>query len=54
MGLLDHLGQVLREDASVDGRGFEASVAEELLHVAHVGAALNEVRGVGVPEDVAA
>jgi hypothetical protein len=48
MRLLDHLSEILGKDARVDGRGLDRAVAEELLDVAHAGATLNEMRGVGM------
>ncbi len=48
----DHPPQVADRDAGVDGRRLHGAVAEQLLHVADVGAAAHELRRVGVPERV--
>jgi len=52
MGAGDGCLQVARLDASVDRGGVEAGVTEELLDVTDVGAALQQMRGAGMPQIV--
>ncbi len=48
----DHPPQVADRDAGVDGRRLHGAVAEQLLHVADVSAAADELRRGGVPKRV--
>src|SRR5687768_18413055 len=52
--LVVDLDELLHGDVRVDLGGGEAGVAEELLYVAEVGAAVEEVRGEGVAQGVRA
>ena len=54
MVLGDDLLQALFEDVGVDLRRRDVGVAEELLHRAQVGAAIEQVAGEGVAQDVRA
>ncbi len=49
MGLFVGRTQVGRADVRVDLRGDQALVAQQLLHAANVGAAIQQVRGEAVP-----
>ena len=48
----DDLPQVIAVEVRVDFGGCDGLVAEHILHRTQVGAALNEVRGKGVPKRV--
>src|SRR5262245_34592717 len=50
--LFDQAPQPLLDDVGVDLRGRDVGVAEELLHGAEIGAALQQMAGKGVAEDV--
>jgi hypothetical protein len=52
MGLADHTPKIRRGDPCVEGRAAERGLAERLLDVPHVGAALDEVRGEAVAQRV--
>lgn len=54
MRLLERRAQALDGDVRVDLRGGQARVAEDLLHRAQVGPALQHVRGRRVPQPVRA
>ena len=47
---VDRLGEVDGRDLGIDAGAVETSVAEQLLDVADVGAALEEMRRTGVPQ----
>ena len=51
---LDHLAQAVAGDVGVDLGGGDIGVAEQGLHHPQVGAALQQVGGEGVPQDVGA
>ena len=52
MGLLVALPEPLDRNMGVDLGGGQAAVAQDFLHRAEVGAAVEQVRGGGVPEGV--
>ena len=52
MGLLQHATQAFLADMGVDLRRAEIGMSEQLLHLTQIGAAVEQVSGVGVPESV--
>lgn len=52
MRAVDGVGEIDGRDLCIDRGAVEARVAKELLDVAHVGAALQEMRGARVPESM--
>jgi hypothetical protein len=46
------VAQILDTDARVDRRRLQAAVTEQLLHVADIGLAFDEMRRVRVPQGV--
>ena len=52
MGAREHLAEVLDCDARVERRRLKAAVPEQLLHVADVGTASQQMSRTGVPQHV--